>query len=132
MLNKKRQKNIVEKLVKESFDGQGRLKEGFAKSSVNLFKKLPLSQGISYLSLYYKGLKREISKTTLEIFSSTPLSSEQKNKIIKTAGKSFRINKTETALDTSLLGGLRIKIGDMVFDDSIYNKIGQMKGMIND
>lgn len=131
MLNKKRQKNIVEKLIKESFDRQGRLNEKFTKLSINLFKKLPLSQGISYLSLYSKGLKREILKTTLEIASSTPLSSDQKNKIIKTAGKNFRINKTETVLDTSLLGGLRIKIGDYVFDDSVQNKIGQMKGMIN-
>lgn len=130
MLSKKRQKNIIEKIVLESFDGKGRLKEKFVRYNIGLLKRLPLSQAISALSLYSKRLKREILKTTLKIITSCPLSVKEENRIAKAAAKNFTINKIEIILDASLLGGIRLKIGDTVFDGSLQNKIGQIKELI--
>lgn len=130
MINK-RLKILVEKLVLASFNSKDKIKEKAIGENVSLLKRLPLADAIFALSLYQKGLKREISKTTMEILSPSAISSVQKNKITKTAKKAFQINKVKTIVDPSLLGGLCIKIGDVVFDDSIQNKIGSMKGVIN-
>lgn len=130
MINK-RLKILIEKLVIASFNSQGEVKEKAIASNIQLLHKLPFKDAIFALILYQKGLKREISKTTLEILSPAIISSSQKNNITKTAKKTFQINKIKTTIDPSLLGGLCIKIGDVVFDDSIKNKIGYMKGVIN-
>lgn len=130
MINK-RLKNIVEKLVINSFTPKGEVKESLVIENTKLLKKLPFGQAIAALTLYQKGLKREILKTTLEIISSTALSPSQKKQIMKISKKTFNINKVLTKIDPLLLGGLRIKVGDMVFDDSVQNKIGQLKGVIN-
>lgn len=130
MINK-RLKILVEKLVVASFNSQSGVKEKAVTENIQLLKKLPFADAIFALGLYQKGLKREISKTTLEISSPTTISVEQKNKITKTAQKTFQINKVQTTVDPSLLGGLCIKIGDVVFDDTVQNKIGYLKGVIN-
>ncbi len=130
MINK-RLKVLVEKLVINSFNTQGDVKEKTVAQNTQLLKKLPFGDAVSALILYQKGLKREISKTTLEIFSPTIIPPQQRNNITKTAEKTFRINKVKVTVDPSLLGGLCIKIGDVVFNDSIKNKIGYIKGAIN-
>lgn len=114
-----------------SFNAKGEVQEKIVSDNVRLIKKLAFYDAISLLTLYLKGLRREIAKTTLEITSSTPLSLAEKNIITKIACKNFKINKILTTVDPSLLGGLCIKIGDTVFDDSVKNKIGQVKGFIN-
>lgn len=130
MINK-RLKILVEKLVIASFNSQGEVKEETVASNIQLLKKLPFGDALFALVLYQKGLKREISKTTLEILSPTIISFIQKNKITKTAKKTFQINKVKTTVDPSLLGGLCIKIDDVIFNDSIKHKVGYIKGVIN-
>lgn len=130
MINR-RLKNIVDKLIVNSFTPQGEVREDVVVKNTKLLKKLPFGEAITALTLYQKGLKREIIKTTLEIMSPTAISSLQKNLITKITKKTFKINQVKTTIDPSLLGGLRIKIGDFVFDDSVQNKIGQLKGVIN-
>lgn len=130
MINK-RLKNLVEKLVINSFTPGGEARESVVIANTKMLKKLPFGEAIIALTLYHKGLKREIIKTTLEIMSPTSLSSPQKNQITEITKKTFKINKVKTTIDPSLFGGLRIKIGDFVFDDSVQNKIGQLKGVIN-
>lgn len=130
MINK-RLKILVEKLVITSFNSQSEVKEEAVTSNIQLLKKLPFADAMFALNLYQKGLKREISKTTLEILSPTVIPFIQQNKITKTAKKTFQINQVKTTIDPSLLGGLCIKIGDVIFNDSIKNKIGYIKGVIN-
>lgn len=130
MMNK-RLKNIINKLVINSFTPQGEVKANVVMGNTKLLKKLSLGEAIAALTLYQKGLKKEILKTTLEVMSPTAISSSQKNLITKITKKTFQINQVITTIDPSMLGGLRIKIGDFVFDDSVQNKIGQLKGVIN-
>lgn len=129
MINK-RLKILVEKLVIASFNSQNEVNEKAVTENTQLLKKLSFADAVFALILYQKGLKREIAKTTLEIFSPTTVSSGQKNNITKTAKKTFQINRVKITIDPSLLGGLCIKIGDVVFNDSIKNKIGYIKGVI--
>ncbi|MFA5933307.1 MAG: F0F1 ATP synthase subunit delta [Microgenomates group bacterium] len=130
MVNK-RLKNLIEKLVIDSFSPKGELKDVKINENIKTLKKLPSTDAIQALTLYQRGLKREINKTALEIASPTKLSSAEEKKITAVARKTFYITSVKTVLDSSLLGGLRIKIGDVVFDDTVKNKIEQMKGMIN-
>lgn len=130
MINK-RLRILIEKSVGESFNSKGEINEPKVAEIIKVLKKLPNVDAIVALGLYGKGLKREINKTTLEITSPVKLSATEIKNITDTAKKSFQINQTKTVLDSSLLGGLRIKIGDVVFDDTVQNKIEQMRGVIN-
>ena len=77
----------------------------------------------------YCDLVREYKKIGLcEITSATELSSSQKDKLSKklleiTAFESFEF---KYKVDNTLLAGLKIKIGDTVFDSSIKNKLEQI------
>lgn len=130
MINK-RLRNLVEKLVTGSLTVKGEINNKAVTETIKVIKKLPTVNAISALTLYQKGLKREISKTTLEITSPVKLTSIDTKNITAVAKKSFQINSIKMVLDPSLLGGLRIKIGDVVFDDTVKSKIGQMRVVIN-
>ena len=82
------------------------------------------------ISNYLKGLKRELSKTTLIIESATPLSSTEMNQIKKNFASKF-INHQSLTINHSLLGGLRVKIGDEVYDYSVSGKLKQVKEAIH-
>lgn len=127
----KKLKDTIGKLVNLSFNSKGEIKESTVQNIVTSLKKLPANDAIQSLILYQKGLKREIGKTTLEISSPVKLSQAEIKKISSAAPKNFNITNVKTVLDSSLLGGLRIKIGDVVFDDSVLAKIETVKGIIN-
>lgn len=129
-LDKKLKKNIG-KLVKLSFDDRGQINEKTVKASVEALKTLSRSKVIPSLTEYLIGLKREIKKTTLEISSTVSLSESHVAHVTKVMKQESPVNQVETNLDSSLLGGLRIKIGDLVYDDSVSQKIKQLKGAIN-
>jgi len=130
MVNK-RLRNLIEKLVVNSFNSNGEIKDSKVTETIKLLKKLPNTDAISALVLYQKSLKRELNKTMLEITSPVKLSDTEVKKVTAVARKSFQVNSVKTLLDPSLLGGLRIKIGDVVFDDTVSQKIEQMKGIIH-
>jgi F0F1-type ATP synthase delta subunit len=130
-MNSKHLKKIIEKLVQNSFSDKGEIKTMVVLKNLNLIKKLSVSDALVASKLYQKGLKREMSKTTLDIFTPSPISPLQKKQIIELAGKQNTINNVNVSIDPSLLGGLRIKIGDVVFSDTVLDKIAQIKGAIN-
>ena len=97
---------------------------------VSKFEKLPLSKAIFCLSEYRKGLKRILQNQTLTIESALPLSKIQFKKIenlFKNPGTSI----VESRLNSSLLGGIRVTMGDSVFDGSISSKIQRIGEAIN-
>ncbi len=120
---------IIEQAVRVSFDS-GKLQTKKVEGFLNEFKRLPVSEAIHALSVYKKGLERELGKETMVVESSTPLSKEEMNEVTKRLKARFTIYDLRFMTNTSLLGGLRVKIGDTVFDYSVKNSINQLRERI--
>jgi F0F1-type ATP synthase delta subunit len=126
----KKNKKII-KLSKKAVNDcfiDGKLDESRAKKYLNLFSSLPKLESLRYLTGFRKQLLRIKMALTLVIESSTDLTNDQLAAIKKKFGLRFTVTDVQQTINPSLLGGVRIKIGDMVFDDSVENKIQQLKG----
>lgn len=128
---KKHLKELVEKAVTESFDKTGKLSEKTVERFTKAFKSLPISESIPTLSGYTSSLKRVISQNTLTIESPIAISKVEAQKISQLLEKHYQISQTNTSINPGLLGGLRLKIGDLVLDDSINGKIDQLGEIIH-
>ncbi len=125
-MNRKKQLiKLAEKAALESMN-KGKIDTKKVKLFTSQFGKLPLSEAIISLESYAKALSREIDKITLTIESAVAISGDQIKKLELLMSKEFKIQKTEKVLNPSLLGGFRFKIGDMVFDNSLKNKITEI------
>ena len=132
MKKDKQLKKLVEKLVEMSFDNKGNLVEEKVQKCVTILKQLPLSKAIIALEAYLLGLRRGVEKRTLQIWSTIPLTGDQVDKISKQMGLNYPVNDVVTSVNTSLLGRLRVKIGDVVYDDSVGKKIVKLQEAIRD
>lgn len=128
MRNKHLQK-LVRKLTEVSFKDGKMLESQVTKSIINL-KSLPRFQAIESLTEYLKELKRLERQHTMFIESVVPLSSIQLRKIKKIMEKKTKITKVVTQINPSLLGGFILKVGDEVWDQSILDKLSQIKEVI--
>jgi len=104
----------------------GNLDEGVAKKFISAFKALPMNEAVVMLNSYLSAVKRAISKTTLTITSASKLSGPQV-KDVTGAFKSYKVLQTSEELSPSLLGGIKVRIGDVIFDNSVRSKINQIK-----
>ena len=127
----KRLKKTIETLVDLSFDGKNIMKENYVKSVVKTLKSLPNSSAILALDLYVKGLKRRINMTTLKIETAVNLSSSEVQEVLKMVKEKFPVNSVQTSVSPNLLGGLKMQIGDMVYNDTLANRVNLVKGAIN-
>lgn len=130
MKNKKQLKKLVRRMTHESVK-DGVLQEKKVLTFIKEIKKLHLAKALYLLNEYKKALGLEISKHTLVVESAMKLSNKQLSNIkgeLKNMGK---IVKTENKINPDLIGGLKIKVGDLIFDDSIKSKITQIGGMIH-
>lgn len=105
----------------------GVLNKGTAEKFIKAFKKLPSGEAIPLLSFYLRAVKNQLSKTTMTITSASKLSSSQTNEIAKELKKDFKILETQEEIAPSILGGIQVKIGDIVFDGSLRQRLNQLK-----
>ena len=126
----KRLRGKVAGMVRDSFDKSGKLVEKKAEGYINELKSLSTPKAIVALSEYLKGVKREMKKSALEIETAIELSEPQIKEITKSMEVRYQINEVKTNLNSSLFGGIRIKIGDVVLDDSVSRRIAQVKEVI--
>jgi F-type H+-transporting ATPase subunit delta len=131
MLSKKIINKLVEKAVKESFK-DGKLQESIANRFSGEFASLPKAEGITLLSLYLKGVKRELNKQTLVIESAVSLQPAKISQIEKEIKKKRRVASIESRVNSGLLGGLKIKIGDEVYEGSLLKKIEELGNFIKE
>lgn len=117
--------NIIYQAVEDSFVNQA-LSEKKVHQFFKIFADLYSGDAISYLRIYLQGLKKYIQKRTLVIESPIALSSRDQITIRDSLGKQYSIMKSLVKRDSSLLGGLRIKIGDVILDDSVKVRIEQL------
>lgn len=75
--------------------------------------------------MLFKGFHNiEIAKITSATALSAPALQELKQKLEKQTGKTIEL---DCHVDASLIGGVKIQIGDLLFDDSISGHLNQLK-----
>lgn len=121
---------IANQAVEASFV-KGSLDQKKVTSFLTQFKKLDHAQAIVVFKTFHKGLKRKLSEQTLVIESASPLSTTEINQIKSRFSKDFSLSSVESQVTPSLLGGVKVKIGDNVFDLSVSKRIEQLRGVIN-
>lgn len=129
MIKNKQLQRTISLLVEESFN-EGIIKENQVLKSIKILKSLPTSVSIQALSEYLKALKRKMREHTIYIESAIPLSAVQVEKIKKIMEKKSKITKVLVNINTDILGGFKLKIGDEVWDESIVGKLSQVKEAI--
>lgn len=122
MKNKKLQTEI-NKLVEQSFN-RAKADEKFITKVTASLKKLNTAESVIALTLYLKGLKRKIAENTLIVESAIKLSNTELKSVEKMVKR--EVYRAEQVLNPSLLGGLRIKIGDEFLDFSLKSRIHQV------
>lgn len=134
-MNTKQLHKIVDKCVEASIK-DGKISDASIKRCIKMLKQLPRAEAIVSLQLYKKGLQRALDQSTLTIESVVRLPAAMTKKISAVVNCQLKITqtvalRTKTILNPSLLGGLRLKIGDVVIDDSVSNRIEQLKERIS-
>lgn len=125
MNSKKKLIKLIENCVDKSFvNGKIDLKK--VNMFVKQFKALPKSQIIFALTQYLKGLKRVINNHTLVIESSIPLSKKELDQITSIFKKQHKIFQTNASINHKILGGIKIMIGDTIYDNSLSRKIKEV------
>lgn len=120
---------MINKLAKASFK-DCRIIESNVIRSIKLLKMQPKSQAIPALCEYLKSLKMIQRNHTLYIETVAPLSTNQLNKIKKIVEKKTKITKIVTRINPEILGGLKLQVGDEVWDESVLAKLNQVKEVI--
>ena len=123
MKNKKLLLRLVNHLLKLAFPNN-RLSEKNVLKHIKALKELSKGQAIFALNNYLKGLKQRLSEQTMIIETAVPLSKAQ----IMSIRKGFAY---KAIVNPFLLGGIKVKIGDNVFDDTIKSRIEQVKEAIS-
>ncbi len=131
MKKNKRLLKLIDNFIVLSFDQNDNLVEESVRKFSKMLGNLPTSQAIPALSDYYRMLKERIDKTTLTIESPIDLSPGQIERIKSYFGKWHQIKRVSIEINPSLFGGIKVKIGDMVYDNSVQRRILELKGVIN-
>lgn len=129
MKTRKQIESIIDKAIKASFQ-DGKIMEKKALGFVKLFNAQPRMEAIELLSNFLKRIKLFLNSTTMIVESTIPLSLRQKNSVKRKFSLRFTITNSEFKLNPQLLGGLKIKVGDHIYDDSIISRIYQVKEAI--
>ncbi|MBI2196722.1 F0F1 ATP synthase subunit delta [Candidatus Daviesbacteria bacterium] len=127
---KKQLHKTVRKLVDLSFK-EGRILETQVIRSIKILKSLSKSEAIQALSEYLKSLKRKEREHTLYIESTISLSPAQINRMKKIVENEKKITKVLVNINPEIMGGFKLKVGDEVWDESIKDKIMQVKEAIS-
>jgi len=126
MKKKSKLKKLAAKYVNYSFkDGKG--DENKIMKIMAELKSLPRSQAIYIISKFLKGVRKREGQTTLLIESAVPLTEAQLEGIFKSLRKEFVVTEVRNIVNPSLLGGFKVRIGDMAQDYSIRGKISQLR-----
>lgn len=121
---------IIDQAIKGSFK-DGKLMDSQVERLMTTFKKLPRTEAIYLVSGFLKGLKREVAKTTLTVESAIPLSSIEMNQIKKQLSTHYTLTTTHSVLNPELLGGIKARVADTVYDFSLKGKLQQVKEAIH-
>ncbi len=128
-MKRKQIQKIVELAVKGVLT-DGKLSESKVIKVIKVFKSRPKSESIALISTFLKAIKREQERTTLIVEAASPLLKTEMNKIKEKLKSEYLILNSEFKINTSLIGGIKVKIKDHIFEDSIMSRINQLKEAI--
>lgn len=116
-------------LIDKSFKGQ------VSPYVLNFLKVLVKKRRFNYLNEIIKSFKEQTNEYLgIEegfVYSSYPLEDEQVKKLEEAMSKKLdKTVKLEAKVDESLIGGIKVEINNRVYDDSIKNKVSQLKKQI--
>lgn len=106
---------------------KGVLDEAIARKFVKSFKALPLNEAIISLNYYLQAVRRETAKTVLTVDSVIKIPRSELESIETAFKKEYQILETREEVDSSLLGGIKVRIGDVIFDNSLKSRVRQIK-----
>jgi len=121
---------IIYQAIKGSFK-DGKLMVEQIERLLATFKKLPRTEAIYLFSGYLKGLKRELAKTTLVIESAIPLSTQELKQIKTQLSTHHTLTTAHSVLNPELLGGIKARVSDTVYDYSLKSKLQQVRETIH-
>ncbi len=122
--------SIVRRMVTSSFKKDGSLDEKQVNSLLTSLKTLPASTHLEALVKYQRGLKQQFAKTTLVVETAITLTENLKKQITTEMKKNYLVTTSEFKVNSSLLGGMMVKIGDTIIDDSLRARAEQLAGRI--
>lgn len=125
-MSKKSFLKISQKLLQFSLVS-GKINNAKVSKSLGYIKSLPKEKAILVLKGYIKLLKSHLPKTTAEVITAIPLSTTQKKQTQNAIGHlKFEIGNWKFLTDPSLLGGIRVKIGDVIYDNSLSKQLQEV------
>lgn len=128
---KKQLIKIVNLAVKSSFK-EDKILESQVVRVIKTFKQLKTSDAVFAMTEYMKGVKKQLREHTLTIETAVPLSQTEVGKIKKSMEKEdFKISQIQVNINPEILGGVRVRIGDTIFDSSLEGKIKKIGEIIN-
>lgn len=129
-MQKKLFKKLAEKCVKDSFKKEG-IDHKKVSAFLSIFKKMDVDESAFMLNNYLKGMKRKVSDQTIQVESASKLTGTQLNLIKKQLGPKYSQYPVSYSQNPSLLGGVKVKIGSYLIDNSVKSKIEQVRSVIH-
>lgn len=108
----------------------GKLDEIITRKFIKSFKNLPLNEAVFSLNYFLQAIKMEKAKSILTVESVIKIQKSQFSKIESGFKREFKILETRQELNPSLLGGVKVRIGDVIFDNSLKAKIEQVGNIL--
>lgn len=99
------------------------------KTLINRYLSYSPAVAIFLLEQLLRLAKKQLQKGILIIESGDQLSKSDQDKI-KQQYAHYPIQQVQYHVNTSLLGGIKVRIGDDVYEDSVHSRIDQLKGAI--
>lgn len=129
MRNRKLLLKLVQKAVDQSFE-KDRIDGSKVKKIVETFKRQSLNEAVFCLENYLKLLRQEFSRRQVVVYSASKLNTDEQEQIMRQVNLKFQISNLKFEVDPSLLGGVKIKIGDDIYDNSVSAKVNKVKEAI--
>ena len=127
----KRLRHIVEQAVNDSFRN-GKIEQEKINHFVKYFTSVPSKVlAIELLELFLHTLKLRLSEGELIIHSAVELSKTQATAIEDFIKKDHIVYNTRIATNPNLIGGIKVQIGDKVYENSIDKQISQIGQIIH-
>ena len=127
----KRLKKTLDKHLNECFKN-GQVNQSKIKQTVKYFQGLPSKSLAIFLMEYYlDGIKLRLNQGSLQIQSAVELSQTQIKQIEELIKSKAFVYNTKVTINSNLLGGMRVQIGDKVMENTIEKQIEQIGQLIH-